>query len=58
MKGRFPLLESNEKYAVVLMQIPRIYLLGQCTFKVIKMQMKPIREQRIYDNTLYFKLCT
>ena len=24
---------------------------------VIKMQMKPIREQRIYDNTQYFKLC-
>ena len=31
---------------------------GQCTFEVIKIQMKPTREQRIYDNTLYFKLCT
>jgi len=25
--------------------------------EVIKMQMKPVREQRVYDNTPYFKLC-
>jgi len=25
--------------------------------EVIKMQIKPVREQHVYDNTLYFQLC-
>jgi hypothetical protein len=25
--------------------------------EVMKIQMKPIKDQRMYDNTLYFKFC-